>query len=80
MGNIPYIYTNNRLKVDVELNNASNVFLVDSINYQHYLNRRNYTYYGGYYDRSPLSITVQGAGNWYLIVENSKYRYQFYTS
>lgn len=80
MAQIPYEYTNNVLRVDVELTNASNVFLVDSINYQNYINRRRFNYHGGYYNRSPLSITVQGAGNWYLIVEDSNYRYKFHTS
>ena len=78
MVKIPYADSNGTLSVTVKLKNASNVFLVDSANFQHYKNGARFTCYGGYYNKSPLTITVNGNGRWYLIVENSDYSYTFH--
>lgn len=79
MANIPYADTDSTLTVKVELQHAADVFLVDNLNFQHYKNGRRFKYYGGHYTRSPVSISVEGAGRWYLIVRGGgRYRYQFY--
>jgi len=79
MNRVPYADTDSTLTVRVELQHAADVFLVDSINYQHYINSRRFKYYGGHQTRSPVTISVQGAGRWYLIVRgNGRYTYQFY--
>lgn len=79
MSKIPYADTNDSLSVEVHLNHAADVFLVDSINFQHYKAGRRFTYYGGNYKKTPVRISVQGAGRWYLIVRGGgQYRYRFY--
>ncbi|UOQ46370.1 DUF1883 domain-containing protein [Halobacillus salinarum] len=55
------------------------MFLGDNINFQHYKAGRNFKYYGGHYTRSPVNISVNGAGRWYLIVRGGgQYNYRFY--
>ena len=79
MDRIPYADTDSSLSVDVKLQYASDVFLVDSINFQHYKNGRKFRYFGGHYTKSPITISVNGAGRWYLIVKGSgQYSYRFY--
>lgn len=64
--------------VEVNLKNAANVYLVDSNNYQKLRRGKRYKYYGDYYTKTPVKISVQGYGKWYLIVEGSNYNYKFY--
>jgi hypothetical protein len=79
MTNIPYADTNDSLTVEVQLQYASDVFLVDSTNYRKYTSGQSFKYYGGNYTRSPVVISVNGAGRWYLIVRGSgQYQYRFY--
>lgn len=79
MAKIPYADSNGHLSVEVHLQTASNVFLVDSINYKKYISGQSFKYYGGYYKRTPVNISVSGSGRWYLIVEGSgRYEYRFY--
>ncbi|MCY7566661.1 DUF1883 domain-containing protein, partial [Bacillus safensis] len=58
---IPYADTNDSLSVEVHLKHAADVFLVDSINFQHYKAGRSFKYYGGHYTRTPVRISVQDA-------------------
>ena len=79
MDRIPYADTDSTLTVRVELQHAADVFLVDRINYQHYKSGRRFKYFGGHQTSSPVTISVQGAGRWYLIVNgNTRYYYQFF--
>lgn len=80
MTQIPYAETRGSLSVEVNLRHAADVFLVDSINFRRYESGQDYTYYGGYYTETPVTIKVHGAGRWYLIVENDGeyYDYRFY--
>lgn len=79
MSKIPYATSNGILHVDVELDYASDVFLVDESNFRRFQRGDRFQYYGGHYDYSPVTITVKGIGRWYLIVDGSpKYRYRFY--
>lgn len=79
MDRIPYVDTDSTLTVRVELQHAADVFLIDSINYQHYKSGRCFKYFGGHQTKSPVTISVQGAGRWYLIVNgNTRYNYQFF--
>lgn len=78
MSQIPYADSTGTLSVKVELQHAADVFLVDSTNFQKYKRGADFKYYGGYYTRSPVVITVSGAGRWYLIVRGGgQYRYGF---
>lgn len=76
---IPYADSHGVLSVEVELQYASNVFLVDSANFQKYKSGRQFTYHGGHYNQTPVTITVNGSGRWYLIVQGSdQYKYRFF--
>lgn len=76
---IPYAYSSGKLSVEVKLDHAADVFLVDESNFKKYQRGENFKYYGGHYTTSPLVITVQGIGKWYLVVVgNTKYSYQFF--
>ncbi|MDN3365381.1 DUF1883 domain-containing protein [Priestia megaterium] len=79
MTRIPYADSNGRLSVEVQLENAADVYLLDRTNFQKYQNGQDYKYYGGHCRQTPVNITVSGIGRWYLIVEGSRhYKYRFY--
>ncbi|OXS67512.1 hypothetical protein B1B04_22230 [Lysinibacillus sp. KCTC 33748] len=80
MTQIPYAHSNGHLSVKVDLKHAAEVFLVDSINFNRYESGLDYTYHGGYYTETPVTINVKGVGRWYLIVNNDGeyYNYSFY--
>lgn len=79
MSKIPYAVSNGELSVEVHLSHASDVFLVDSTNFRYYQSGRNFKYFGGHYTETPVNITVEGNGRWYLIVNGSRqYKYRFY--
>ena len=79
MAQIPYADSNGHLSVKVELQTAADVFLVDSTNYRKMNSGQRFTYYGGHYTQTPVNISVNGSGRWYLIVRgSSQYRYSFY--
>ena len=78
MPNIPYADSPGKLSVEVRLQHAADVFLLDSTNFQRYLNHQSFKYYGGHYTRTPVRITVSGRGRWYLIVIGSAYQYRFF--
>lgn len=74
---IPYIISKGHFSVHVELQNASNVLVLSESDFRNYQQDRSYNYYGGYYDSTPVSISVNGIGKYYLVVEDSDYRYSF---
>ena len=79
MSKIAYADSLGTLNVKVELKYATDVFLVDSTNFQNYENGRQFTYFGGHYTKTPVVITVSGRGRWYLIVKGEgQYQYRFY--
>lgn len=76
---IPVKDSNGKLSVKVELSHAANVFLLDSTNFRKWKNRQSFNFYGGHYTHSPVNISVNGVGRWYLIVENCRYyKYAWY--
>lgn len=75
---IPYADSTGSLSVTVKLRHAADVFLVDTNNYNKFKAHRNFKYFGGHYNRSPVKITVSGRGRWYLIVIGSDYEYRFH--
>lgn len=79
MAQIPYADSAGHLSVEVQLTRAADVFLVDSINFQKYKSGKSFTYYGGHYTKTPVHISVNGSGRWYLIVRGGgQYKYRFY--
>jgi Domain of unknown function (DUF1883). len=80
MAQVPYADSNGHLTVKVDLKHAADVFLVDSTNLRRYESGQRFDYFGGHYTRTPVTISVQGSGRWYLIVRNNgeQYSYRFY--
>lgn len=79
MFEIPYCDSTGYFSVEVMLKHASNVFLVDATNLQRYNSGQRFEYYGGYYQKTPVTISVKRSGRWYLIVDNGEeYSYRFY--
>ncbi|WP_071062804.1 DUF1883 domain-containing protein [Andreesenia angusta] len=79
MSKIPYADSKGTLSVKVELQHASDVFLVDSLNFQKFQRGQRFKYHGGHYRETPVNITVSGTGRWYLVVRGGgQYRYSFY--
>lgn len=79
MAQIPYADTNDSLSVEVQLTHAADVFLVDSSNFRKYKSGQSFKYFGGHYTRTPVHISVEGSGRWYLIVRGGgQYKYRFY--
>ena len=54
--------------VEVALDNAANVMLLDPTNYEAYRNHP-FRYQGGYTTTSPFRINVPHAGRWHLVVD-----------
>jgi len=78
---IPY-YDNpgGSLGVNVDLQYAADVFLVDQTNYNAYSSGLDFNYFGGHYTNSPVKINVSGPGRFYLIVDDeagSTYQYSW---
>ena len=59
--------------VEVSLDNAANVCLMDSYNYINYSIGSSFSYYGGYATYSPSRITVPYSGSWYLTIDLGGY-------
>lgn len=79
MTKIPYCDSNGYLSVEVHLSHSADVFLVDSINFQKYKTGQGFKYFGGHYTKTPVNISVEGTGRWYLIVNGCRqYKYRFY--
>lgn len=79
MSQIPYCDSDGNISVEVHLKNTADVFLVDSDNFQKYKSGRDFKYFGGHYNKTPVHISVSGTGRWYLIVRGGgQYKYRFY--
>jgi hypothetical protein len=55
--------------MEVLLDHAANVQLLDPSNFDHYRNGRPYRYYGGYATESPYRIPAPHAGTWHLVID-----------
>lgn len=77
MTRIPYADCEGPLTVEVKISHAADVFLVDQNNFRKYQTGQGFKYYGGNYTKSPVKISVQDSGRWYLIVKGSNYQYRF---
>ena len=75
----PYAYSMGHLAVEVWLQCASDVYLVNELNFRKFKSGEKFRYYGGHYTYTPVHIRVMGYGRWYLIVRgNGQYQYRFY--
>ena len=55
--------------IEVTLDHAANVLLLDPINYSNYKNGHPYRYHGGYAKTSPLRLSPPRADHWHLVVD-----------
>lgn len=58
------------LVVEVTLNHAANVYLVNAQGYQNYLNGAEFSYQGGYTTDKTYRIRIPSSNHWYIIVDN----------
>ena len=59
--------------IQVTLDKQANVKLLDSINYQHYRQGKQYKYHGGLATQSPIDLRPPRQGSWYLVVDLGGY-------
>ncbi len=59
--------------IEVDLDNAANVQLLDNVNYENYLSGRPYRYTGGYAKSSPLRLIPPRSDHWHLVVDLGGY-------
>jgi hypothetical protein len=55
--------------VEVTLNTAANVQLLDTHNFNIYRSGGRFNYYGGHVSRSPYRIQVPESGHWHLAID-----------
>jgi hypothetical protein len=55
--------------VEVTLDHAANVQLLDPSNYLAYKEGQPYRYYGGHVTQSPYPLRAPHAGQWHLVVD-----------
>jgi len=55
--------------VEVTLDHAANVQLLDPSNFQAYRSGQQYRYYGGYATTSPFRIAAPQPGHWHLVID-----------
>lgn len=59
--------------VEVTLDTAANVRLLDEANFNGYRAGRQYSFYGGYVTSSPYTTRVPHSGRWHLVVDLGGY-------
>lgn len=60
-------------RVEVTLDHAANVRLLDWTNYQRYRRGETHRYHGGYMTHSPVRLSVPHAGGWHVVVDLGGY-------
>jgi hypothetical protein len=55
--------------VVVELDRQANVMLLDDIHYQNYRSGRQFKYFGGLAEQSPVHLSPPHAGHWHLVID-----------
>lgn len=53
--------------------NAANVLLLDSINFSHYKNGRQYKYFGGHMTTSTSKLPIPNSGHWHVVIDLGGY-------
>jgi Domain of unknown function (DUF1883) len=66
--------------VEVTLDSAANVRLLDEPNFNGYRTGRQYNFYGGYVTRSPYTTRVPHSGHWHLVIDLGGYAGQVRSS
>lgn len=79
MTKIPVFDSKGSLTVKIEPQYACKAYLVDRINYQRFTSGQQFKGYGGYYNQTPITISINEPGRWYLIViDGGNYNYSYY--
>lgn len=60
--------------VEVTLDSAANVKLMDSSNFSNYRRGGKHQYFGGYVTRSPFRVAVPRSGHWHVAVDLGGHR------
>jgi len=55
--------------IEVELDRAANVQLLDAPNYENYRNGRGFRYQGGYATTSPVRLEPPRPGRWHVVID-----------
>ncbi len=55
--------------IEVSLDRAANVQLLDDANYDSYRNGRPYHYHGGHAKQSPVHLTPPQQGHWHVVID-----------
>jgi hypothetical protein len=55
--------------LEVVLDHAANVQLLDPVNYENYRAGRPFRYFGGYAERSPFRLRPPRQGHWHLVID-----------
>ena len=59
--------------VEVTLDKAANVKLMDGSNFSRYQAGGNYEYFGGHVTRSPFRVSVPRSGHWHVAIDLGGY-------
>jgi len=59
--------------IEVTLDHAANVLLMDETNYRRYQRGDDYRYYGGYAEQSPARLVPPRDGRWHLVIDLGGY-------
>lgn len=59
--------------VQVELDHAANVILLDDINFSAFRRGSRYSYFGGYYKQTPVRLMPPHEGGWHVVVHLGGY-------
>lgn len=60
--------------IEVTLDKAANVKLLDSSNFNRYRNGAGHNYFGGYITRSPFKVPVPRSGHWHITIDLGGHR------
>lgn len=55
--------------LEVTLDHAANVQLMDTVNFTDYRNGRPFRYIGGFVQKSPYRLKAPRAGKWHLVID-----------
>lgn len=55
--------------IEVDLDRAANVQLLDPLNYENYKNGRGYRYQGGYATETPVRFEPTRPGRWHVVID-----------
>lgn len=66
--------------VEVTLDTAANVRLLDDLNFRGYRGGRQYSFYGGYVRQSPYRARIPHTGRWHLVIDLGGYSGQVRSS